>query len=1246
MDARRTPRQLGSPTRRRWLATFAILGLLALQGRWASAADLPTSDDGARAPNVQGTGTPSGSQATASDSPIAPRHVTFTLEGCRGSVGTSFPAAGPFICPDPEYTTGNLGKGWNELDRVPHRLTTELGEQEAATTTYNVAIVADHLDGGKPGYDRISVPVVNDAKSDDSCAVVAGDQQVATPGVGGTDSSIYRLLTITQDRGTTCVFDWNERLALGSHLFPGSSLHSNVTQADLTTGGIGARDVSIPVKEILPQELSKEMRAAQGVGFVWDIDKTTQPGRLSFGDTCAAGSSLSREVTITVSWTKEQLPTGDVRIHTEITATNPAHRPIDVQITDTIYEGSDQSTVAEETSGENPKTFPVTRVDANGSVTLEHTITVAGGTSFNDVATAVYTDPVEPDVTIPGQTEARASATVETVASDDNATVTITDTEDIEGDGLSFSVDGVSGATGSFSGGYTLGTETTDAVTWTSEPQSGSGSVTFTKTVRLDEARRTEGSLSDTAQVIGDQGRVLDQARASVDVRADATVRLTIEKSIPEGVLTGEERQDFTFDVTGPDGFATTVTLTLSAGDTSGSTTLTGLEPGTYVVEERTTAGWQPVLPVVVDLNPPTCSGTAPFENQPMGAAAAVEKVTVPAGDEEGWRFTLTGPGVPEGGETVVTGPDGSAAFETTLQEGTYTISEAPQPDYEQTGIELDGEAVEVCTFTVDLPADAGHVFTCVFTNTLLRPDVTVSKQGSGTASAGEPVSFTITVTNLGPGTAHGVTLADPLPAGFQWEITGGTGAEGCSIAEGTLACDFGDMGPAQTHTVVISSPTDADDCGQHRNTATVSAENEGPDAEAPNEASDSVTVLCAGIDVEKTPDGTTVQAGSPITFTITVTNLGPGTAHGVTLTDPLPAGFQWEITGGTGAEDCSIAEGTLACDFGSMAAPSEEGPSAVTVEITAPTTTEDCGVVNNEATVTTTNDGSDSDAGQVTVQCPTPPPPPPPPSPIGIQIVKAGPALAHDGDTITYTFAVSLTTSTPLTNVQVSDPKCDSAPALVSRSGGDQDAILEPGETWTYSCTHVIDESVDGDPVHNVATATGQDDQGRTASDTDDHDVDLIHPAIQVVKTASPTQASPGDTVTYRFEVTNTGDTTLYDVSVDDDVIGHVGDIAVLEPGQTVVLEVEYTVPRTAAAPIVNVVVAGGEDVLGEHVEDEDQARVSVVLPEVITNTPPGGTAFTGTEATRWALLALALLVVGSGLLWVSWRSLGEPEA
>jgi|APLak6261659120_1056016.scaffolds.fasta_scaffold04620_2 hypothetical protein len=156
--------------------------------------------------------------------------VSFTLEGCRNDGTILLPIAGKFVCPDAAYTTGNLGKGWNELDLVPHRLTTKSGNQPNATTVYDVYVAGDGITNGKLGWDVLTSPVVNSAKSDASCTVSAGTQSTqgtaASPFGSGTDTVIYREWTIHQAKNTTCVFDYVQRLALGAHLYPGSSLQS------------------------------------------------------------------------------------------------------------------------------------------------------------------------------------------------------------------------------------------------------------------------------------------------------------------------------------------------------------------------------------------------------------------------------------------------------------------------------------------------------------------------------------------------------------------------------------------------------------------------------------------------------------------------------------------------------------------------------------------------------------------------------------------------------------------------------------------------------------------------------------------------------------------------------------------------------------------------------------------------------------------------------------------------------------
>lgn len=672
-------------------------------------------------------------------------HLQTTFEGCKGSVA-SFPAGADeeadFVCPDSEYTTGNLGPGWNELDLVPHRLSTTLGSQSDATPNYTLNITADHEEAGTPGYDYISVPHVNVAKSHASCFVSAGALLIKDPGIGGTDKSMYRTLSIHQNKGTTCVFDYVERLAVGSSGFSGSSLHSNLTQEDFSTGGIGARDISIPVKPIQPQSIDKDMTATQGADHVWNVTKSATPASLTFADTCAAGTGARQAgVSITVEWQKlDASPSGDITVVTNIYATNPAHRSITVNVSDDIRSG---------TTLLDNHVFAPTVVLANTANFLigTHQITVpAGTTNLNDIATASYTDTIT-NIPVPGTTTATASATVQQSGSADNETATITDVESITGTGLSFSVDSFTPDVGSYDGGYVEGTETANNVSWTSDVQSGDGSVTFQKTVYVDEPRQTSGTLSDTATLTGSEGFTTD-ASAEVAITTDATVTLTISKTIPN-ILQGAETVSFTFNVytdkTDPTTQVASEVLTFTAGQTSKSVDIS-LDPGVYDIVEVVPAGWgQPPDKNDVDLQLPSCDSTVSFANFFGPATARALKITDPAGSENGWVMCLEGPGTEAlnpgtadaGKECVTTSGGGEAPFTTSLGEGSYTITEKPQAGWDQTGSSGD------CSFTVNYPADFDAVFTCTFTNTQ-RGTVTVIKTSSGQVPPAGAFTFEI----------------------------------------------------------------------------------------------------------------------------------------------------------------------------------------------------------------------------------------------------------------------------------------------------------------------------------------------------------------------------------------------------------------------------------------------------------------------------------------------------------------------
>jgi uncharacterized repeat protein (TIGR01451 family) len=509
-------------------------------------------------------------------------------------------------------------------------------------------------------------------------------------------------------------------------------------------------------------------------------------------------------------------------------------------------------------------------------------------------------------------------------------------------------------------------------------------------------------------------------------------------------------------------------------------------------------------------------------------------------------------------------------------------------------------------------------------------PSLTINKSGPAQVTQGTSITYTVTVSNSGNADAFNVQIQDIVPSPLTNPV--GTPSQGtCQTTGNTVDCDLGTIAGGGSATISITASVPAGQCVTIQNTAT--GTHEVDEQDVPIQSSGTVTTQITGcgspgvpaLSVTKTADAASVTPPSPIGFTITVANSGSADANNVTLSDTIPSvpGVTWSINGGTGAAQCSLVGNSLSCNFGTI-----QAGQSKTVHITSTaTSTASCGTFTNVAVATSSNAGSDTGQASVTVQCPP-----------GIDIVKNGPATAYVGDTITYTFDVSLVAgSGPLTNIQVTDTRCDSAPALVSKTGGDQDATLEAGETWHYSCTHVV-TAADPDPLPNTGTATGTDTSGGTVTDSDDHTVDILHPDIRILKEANPDSGSPGETITYVYRITNTGDVTLFDISVDDDVVGHICDIPVLQPGETVKCTASFTIPQNANIEITNVVIAVGEDENGTEVSDDDEETILVILGTTVTPTvtPPGGVAFTGTGVfLPLAGLALLMLTLGTGLLW-----------
>lgn len=188
-------------------------------------------------------------------------------------------------------------------------------------------------------------------------------------------------------------------------------------------------------------------------------------------------------------------------------------------------------------------------------------------------------------------------------------------------------------------------------------------------------------------------------------------------------------------------------------------------------------------------------------------------------------------------------------------------------------------------------------------------------------------------------------------------------------------------------------------------------------------------------------------------------------------------------------------------------------------------------------------------------------------------------------GTRIEYTFQITNTGNTPLQDVSLSDPLDD----LVWVDGS-AIPLLAP-DAWVERTAYyeIKQADIDRGSVLNEAEVEGQwgisGGAPLTVSDTDDATVTaLSSPALALDKTiASHTVTDPtvvGQTITYQFVVTNTGNTTLSDVVVDDPLLGTqpIAIIDTLAPGAvSPPIEVPYevtladidrgNVPNTATA-------------------------------------------------------------------------------
>jgi uncharacterized repeat protein (TIGR01451 family) len=201
------------------------------------------------------------------------------------------------------------------------------------------------------------------------------------------------------------------------------------------------------------------------------------------------------------------------------------------------------------------------------------------------------------------------------------------------------------------------------------------------------------------------------------------------------------------------------------------------------------------------------------------------------------------------------------------------------------------------------------------------------------------------------------------------------------------------------------------------------------------------------------------------------------------------------------------------------------------------------------------------------------------------LSITKSGPDYAHVGDKITYTFTVTNNGPDEAENVVVTD-------SVLGVIYGPKN--LANGASETFTVEYTVTGS-DPDPLENTATVRSDTSDPDLTNNKASWTVDILHPAIDVSKSANVTEAHAGDAIKYTIVVHNTGDCTLYDVNVTDTFLGTTS-IGTLDADENKVFTLTYTVKVGDPDPLENTATASGKDVLGEMVTATDTATVDLI--------------------------------------------------
>lgn len=467
--------------------------------------------------------------------------------------------------------------------------------------------------------------------------------------------------------------------------------------------------------------------------------------------------------------------------------------------------------------------------------------------------------------------------------------------------------------------------------------------------------------------------------------------------------------------------------------------------------------------------------------------------------------------------------------------------------------------------------------------------DLVNDDDGDGLVSPGDTLLYTVVIRNSSRVTVENVVISDTVPA-FTEYVTSTTtfdnGSGSVPIPDSGTGTPFplddggvplGDLPVTGIFTVtfqvVIDNPYLAP-TNRVRNVAEVTAQGETlrPEVETIVNLID-IEKLTNGEDADL-PPGPSIRVGAPVTWTYLISSTGVVSLTGIVVTDSVTGVTPVYVSGDINGDDVLDPDEQWLYQATGIAVQGQYSNTGYVAGVTP------------EGDPARAQDDSHYFGDLLAA----------------IDIEKsASAAFVAPGSTVTYTFVVSNVGDAPLHSVVVSDTRC----TPINFVGGDtgDDAILEIGETWTYTCTRAI-----LGPTTNIATVTALDPSDREVTDSDSAFVDTTGLWIPIIFSSvpppPPIECPPPDGCPLEATIKNLGvyeaKNRLYVVRRDADNI-NVGELLLVNPDTFEILDREPTGAQPWGIAIdetANLVYVGnfaGDDV---WVYDADTLEVLAKLP------------------------------------------------